>query len=94
MPLLPHTPDPLHLLAFVRVEPLQLAASHTVLAPYCRQAPEPSHSPSVPQLVAPMSVHSSSGSMPADTAAQVPFDPMLIEPSHDSHVPVHAELQQ
>jgi hypothetical protein len=51
----------------------------------------PSHVPSVPQLVAPLSVHWLSGSAPTATNVQVPAVPVS---PHDRQVPVQLELQQ
>jgi hypothetical protein len=50
-------PPPLQVRAGIDVPPLQLAAPQTVPLAYLRQAPLPSHAPSVPQLAAPWSAH-------------------------------------
>jgi hypothetical protein len=50
-------PLPLHERAGVCVTPVQVSGAHIVPAAYRRQAPAPSHIPSVPQLGAPLSVH-------------------------------------
>ncbi len=51
----------------------------------------PLQDPSVPQVVAPLSVHWSSGSSPAGTAVQAPALPVS---AHDWHVPVQSVAQQ
>jgi hypothetical protein len=84
-------PVPLQVRAGVNVVPLQVAPAQTVPAAYRRQPPAPSQVPSVPQLVAPLSVHCPSGSCPTGTSVQVP---VLPESAHDRHVPVQLELQQ
>jgi len=45
-------PEPLHMPAGVSVEPVQLSEEQAVVGVYLRQAPAPSHIPSVPQVVA------------------------------------------
>jgi hypothetical protein len=56
------------------VDPVQLAAPQLVPAAYLRQAPAPSHLPSVPQVVPPMSVHwvGGVGAVLTATGTQVP----------------------
>jgi hypothetical protein len=46
-------PAPLHVRAGVAIDPLHAAAAQTVAPEYCRQAPAPSHIPSLPHVVAP-----------------------------------------
>jgi hypothetical protein len=48
-------PVPLHVRAGVNVTPVHVDAAHIVPAAYRRQAPVPSHVPSVPHPVAPLS---------------------------------------
>ena len=50
-------PLPLHERAGVCVTPVQVSVAHIVPAASRRQAPAPSHIPSVPQLGAPLSMH-------------------------------------
>lgn len=84
-------PVPLQVRAEVNVEPVQLAATHCVPAPYSLQPPPPLHVPSVPQVAAVWSAHWSRGSCPAGTEAQVPTEPVRL---HDTHVPEQAVEQQ
>jgi hypothetical protein len=86
-------PVPLQVLAPVSVAPLQLPAAHTVPEAYLRHAPAPSHCPSLPQLAAPWSEQSPSGSMPFETGAQVPSVESVSDAVQLWHAPVHAELQ-
>ena len=69
-----HVPMPSHERGADSVEPVQLAAPQFVPAAYLRQAPLPSHLPSVPHDVPPMSVHcvAGVGAVPAATGAHVP----------------------
>jgi hypothetical protein len=83
-------PVPLQVRAGVSVDPVQLAATHTVPVAYRRQAPLPLHWPSVPQAAAPLSVHWFSGSWPFGTLVHVPTVPVS---EHDWQVPVQAALQ-
>ena len=50
-------PVPLHARAGVCVTPVHVSVAHIVPAAYRRQAPAPSHIPSVPQPGAPLSMH-------------------------------------
>jgi len=50
-------PLPLHERAGVCVTPVHVSVAHIVPAAYRRQAPAPSHIPSVPQPGAPLSMH-------------------------------------
>jgi hypothetical protein len=84
-------PAPLHWGADVNVDPVHVAAPHVVPAAYSRQAPAPSHVPSVPQVAAPWSAHWLRGSCPAATSVHVPMAPAM---AHDRHVPVHELVQQ
>src|SRR5262245_34300338 len=58
---------------------------------YRRQAPAPLQKPSVPQVLAPWSVHWFSGSVPVGTLVHVPCVPVS---AHDLQVPVQAVPQQ
>jgi hypothetical protein len=69
-------------------------ARHTVPAAYIWHAPAPSHMPLFPQLAAPASLQSLSGSVPVVTGAQVPSVPPVFAAEHAMQVPVHAVLQQ
>jgi protein tyrosine phosphatase len=82
-------PIPSHDRAEDSVEPVQLAAPQGVLAAYFRHAPLPSHLPSVPHEVDPMSVHcvAGVGAVPAATGTQVPVAQVL-------HVAAQPVLQQ
>jgi hypothetical protein len=75
------------------VEPVQLDAAHCVPLTYLRQAPAPSQVPSLPQVEAAAIGHcdATSGAVPAASGEQVPTLPAI---EHDTHVPVHAVLQQ
>jgi hypothetical protein len=83
-------PAPSHVRAGVNVEVTQVEAAHWVPLAYLRQAPEPSHWPSVPQLVAPWSLHWPSGSCPFGTLVQVPA---VAVSAHDMQVPVQVDAQ-
>lgn len=82
---------PLHDRDDVSVEPVHVAAAHWIPAAYLRQPPAPSHIPSLPQVLAPWSVHWFSGSVPVGTLVQVPRFPAT---AHDWQVPVHMVAQQ
>ena len=71
------------------VEPVQLAPPQFVPAAYLRHAPAPSHLPSVPHEVPPMSVHcvAGVGAVPAATATHVPV-------AHVMQVAAQPVLQQ
>jgi hypothetical protein len=77
--------------AGVAVDPVHVGAAQVVAPEYGRQAPAPSHVPSLPQVVAPSSVHCDSGSAPLGTSMHSPSLPAI---AHDLHVPAHALLQQ
>lgn len=67
-------------------------ATHSTPAAYSRQAPLPSHTPSVAQLAAPMFLQVPCGSgAPFATGLQVPSDALR---PHDWQVPVQPLLQQ
>jgi hypothetical protein len=72
-------PTPSQVDASRRVDPVQLPGEQTVPCTYLRQAPAPSHVPSLPQLVAPSSPHSLAGSVPAGTGEQVPILPAMLQ---------------
>src|SRR5262245_33333864 len=86
-----HVPTPSQVDASRRVEPVQLPAAQTVPWAYLRQAPAPSHMPSLPQLVAPSSAQSLAGSVPAGTGEQVPNLPAMLQAWQ---APVQAVSQQ
>ena len=69
---------------------MQLAAPHTVPADHSSQLAAPLHTPVVPQLDASVVGHSSSGSVPATTGAQVPSGAPVRALVHAEHVPPHA----
>jgi hypothetical protein len=87
----PHVPVPLQVRAGVNVVPLHVDAAQVVPIAYRRQAPLPSQVPSLPQVLAPWSVHWLNGSAPAATDAQVPTVPVR---PHDRQIPTHAVAQQ
>ena len=89
----PQVPVPLHRFGGLKLVPVQVAAPHCVPLTYFRQAPAPSHIPSVPQVEAVVVVHwvVGLGAAPAGTGEQVPALPAS---AHDWQVPVQAELQQ
>jgi hypothetical protein len=74
-----HVPTPSHFDASRRVEPVQLPVAQTVPCAYLRQAPAPSHRPSLPQLVALSSAHSLPGSVPAGTGEHMPNLPAMLQ---------------
>ena len=92
-----HVPAPSHC-SPLRLPPLQLVLPHAVPAGYLAHVPPPLHAPLVPQLAAPWSAHSLSGSAPVATARHVPFLPAAPSPCllalHAMHVPAHAVSQQ
>jgi hypothetical protein len=63
---------------------------HAVPLAYSRQAPLPSQTPVVPQLLAPASEHWFRGSIPAGTGVQVPANPARLQ----ERQPPHCWLQQ
>jgi hypothetical protein len=71
--------------------PVQVGARHCVPAAYGRHAALPLHVPSLPQVLAPWSVHWPSGSAPSGTLVHVPT---LLGTLHDRQVPSHAVPQQ
>src|SRR5689334_16107454 len=89
-----HVPRPLHVRPVTAVDwPLgHDGAAHDVLASYSRQAPLPSHLPSVPQLAAPWSEHRFITSVaPAATLLHTPFE---LPSAHDLQTPEQADSQQ
>ena len=86
-------PAPSHRRAGVKVEPLQVAAAHTVLLAYLRHAPAPLQVPSFPQVDAAAIGHcdATRGGSPVAIGEQVPTLPTN---EQDMQVPVHAVLQQ
>lgn len=69
-------PSPLHVDCPVALPAAQAAAAQTVPLAYLRQAPEPLHVPSLPQLAGPWSWQPPVGSTPpAGTGVQVPALP-------------------
>ena len=87
----PQVPAPSQVRAGVNVVPLHVDAAQVVPIAYRRQAPLPSQVPSLPQVLAPWSVHWLNGSAPAATDAQVPTVPVR---PHDRQIPTHAVAQQ
>jgi hypothetical protein len=87
------TPVPSHVRCGVCVEPVQVAAAHCVPFTQNRQAPAPSHIPSVPHVVDVVVEHcvAGVGAVPPGTLLHVPTLPAI---AHDLQVPVHALLQQ
>lgn len=87
------TPNPSHECPFCS------PAAHVVLpqlvpGAYLAQAPLPSQEPLRPQLAAPSSAHSPSGSEAAATLPQAPFVPApFLAALHAWHVPAHGESQ-
>jgi hypothetical protein len=65
-------PEPLQVLAGVRVDPVQVSAPHTVPVAHRRQAPAPSHMPSRPQVDCDWDAQSPSGSEPPVIGRQRP----------------------
>lgn len=89
-----HLPAPSHVLLAVWVPPLHAPPAQTVPATCFRQAPAPSHEPSVPHVVSACAAHSLSGSaaaamFPHTPSAPVPFFAAL----HARQVPPQAESQ-
>jgi hypothetical protein len=84
-------PVPLQVRGDVNVVPVQVEAAQVLPSAYRRQAPLPSHMPSVPQVDAPWSAHWLKGSAPAATDAQVPTVPVRL---HDRQMPAQAVAQQ
>ena len=76
------------------VDPLPDAATHTVVASHCRQAPDPLQKPSVPQVDGAVAAHSLSGSVPPVTGLQSPFVWPVLALEHAWHAPPHADSQQ
>jgi len=87
-------PFPSHILAAVSIGGLVLGhddARHCVPAGYFRQAPLPSHLPSLPQVAAPSTWHLRLGSpAPAATDVQVPRVAVSVQ---DTHAPSQAVSQ-
>ena len=88
-----HAPAPSHRRAGVNVEPLQVAAAHTVLLTYLRQAPAPLQVPSLPQVDAAAIGHcdATRGAAPAAIGEHVPTFPVRV---HAPQPPSHALSQQ
>jgi hypothetical protein len=82
---------PLHIDAAYAVPVEQLAAWQTVVASYSRQAPAPSHVPSVPQVDAACAEQSLRRSVPASALMQVP---RLLVDEQVWQVPLQAVWQQ
>jgi hypothetical protein len=87
----PQVPAPSQVEAVLAVPLAQPAAWQTVPAAYLRQAPAPSHRPSLPQLETGSASQSLCGSVPA--AADV-HCPSLPTPAQVWQVPLHAVWQQ
>lgn len=85
-----HVPIPLQVRAGVNVDPLQVAAMHTVPAACSRQAPAPLQKPSWAHVLAAAGAHWFSGSSPFGTLVQAPAVPGR---AHDWQTPVHAVAQ-
>jgi len=87
------TPAPSHRRAEVKVEPVQLPATHCVPLMYLRQAPAPLQVPSLPQVDAAAIGHCDAvtGALPAAIGVHVP---MLVAIAQDMQVPAHMLLQQ
>jgi hypothetical protein len=80
--------------AGVKLAPLHEAALHTWLLPTLRQAPAPSHIPSVPHsLVAVTSSHWLCGSWPSSTGAHVP-SLLPVSAAEQALQPMQAPSQQ
>jgi hypothetical protein len=84
-------PSPSQRDAETSVDPVHPCCLHTVPDEYLRQAPVPSQTPSLSQLVAPRSSHSSRGSVPTSAGTQVPTLPCAAQVRQMS---VQAALQQ
>jgi hypothetical protein len=74
--------------------PEQLCGAQTVPPAQSRQAPVPSQTPSVPQLVVGLATHSAPGSVPTKMAAHTPSIPPVSAAAHATQVPPQAPLQQ
>jgi hypothetical protein len=70
-----HVPLALHVLAPVRLLPVQLAAAQTVPVGWRLQPPAPLHPPERPQVDAACAGHSPAGSWPDAMGLHVPSDP-------------------
>jgi hypothetical protein len=88
-----HTPLPSHVPALVSVDPVQEGGVHCVPAPYCSQAPAPSHLPSFPHVVEAAIGHwlATEGAAPAAMAVHVPCVPVRAQ---DKQVAAQPVLQQ
>jgi hypothetical protein len=86
-----HVPVPSQRETARSVAAMHIAGAQLVPATNLRQAPAPSHVPSVPQVVAPLSAHWPSGSWPVGTIEQMPCVPAR---PHDRQMPLHSVLQQ
>jgi len=95
IPLGVHAPAPSHTGALVSVEPEHEGAPQRVPIAYFAHAPCPSQEPLVPQLGAPLSSHSVSGSVPAAMVPQAPSAPLpFLAAVQARQVPVQAVSQQ
>src|SRR2546425_456692 len=87
-------PRPSQVRAGVKVEVAQLAGMHVVAGPYLRQARAPSQKPSLPQVAAPSSLQSPSGSSPLRMGWQVPSGCPVFACEQASQVPLQVLPQQ
>jgi hypothetical protein len=85
-------PAPSHVLTFVTAAPSQVPGTHTVPLTYLRQAPSPSHVPSLPHVATSDFAHvdGARGGKPAGTNEHTPIDPAT---SQRLHVSVQAPSQ-
>jgi len=86
-----HSPMPSHVRAGVSVEPVQVAAMHTVPAACWRQVPAPLHMPSLPQVIAAAATHwvaGTSGGIPAGIGVHVPAVAARLHDWHAAEQPV------
>jgi hypothetical protein len=84
-------PLPSQRAAEVSVDPPHVCGVQSDPREYLRQAPVPSHTPSVPQVAIPWSVQSLRGSVPTSAGRQVPTLPWAAQVTHN---PLQAALQQ
>jgi hypothetical protein len=90
-----HTPMPSHVRAGVSVEPLHVAAMHTVPVACCRHVPAPLHMPSLPQVIAAAATHwvaGASGGIPAGIGVHVPAVAAKLHDWHAAEQPVLQHL--
>lgn len=88
-----HVPLPLQR-PCVSDAPEQLGLPQNVPAPCIRQAPTPSHMPSLPQEFVESTPHSESGSVPATIGRHRPLLAPVFAVTHARHVPPQALSQQ